>query len=751
MIKEIELSNFKSHKKTQLKFTERNNIFVGISGSGKSTILDAICFAFFGTTPKIHKRKIRVSDLIMNKPIREELAKIKINFEVDKKNYEIRREICLDRPPNAELRENEKLIAINQAQVTEAVEHILKIDYELFSRAIYAEQDHLDYFLTLPPGNRIEYIDQLLKLSKFELARIKTTSISNKFKSLKNAKEETLSGFDENELKNTKKEAEDYLGKLSDEISSSKDKIKKLDATLKESVEKLKNLEEKKTKIEERKNKLIELKTTISVFQNEIKETPKKRLGEVEKELKNKETVFNNLEKKELEREKEESTLLSKINESEKRVREKKEAELFLQTFDEEKFSLLEKEIEELKETLINNKLKKQGLDNAIKNLKESKERCPTCDRELKREKREELINKKEGESFLLNKKDSELENKLLSKKQEFEFESKNREKANFFKKRAEQLKRAEQDLSNFKKRLEVIKHEKIDLSDIGKEVRDLKTLLEKLKLVETKKQEVRNLKQEQEKIENEIKKISFDELEFDRLKKEVEEAKRSLSTTKLDLKYKEEMKTEKEKSLGQIKKDLEFLQKNKKEVRFLDYAKSTSVKFADSLIEIQEVLREEFVKTLNEVMNELWGYIYPYEDYTGIRFKIENRDYLLQLCDLKNRWVNVEGFSSGGERVIASLVMRIALSVVLAPNLKLLVLDEPTPNLDSNTIENLTEVLRTKITELFEQVFIVTHDERMTQAGTDYIYEFKRELSKKEPTKIKERSIYENESFNLK
>ena len=739
MIREIELINFKSHKKTKLKFTEGNNIFVGISGSGKSTILDAICFGFFGTTPKIQKKRIKISDLIMDKPFKEESANVKIIFESDKKNYEINRSIYLNKSSYAELRENGKLIAINQAQVTEAIEKILKVDYELFSKVIYAEQNKLDYFLTLPPGNRMSDIDNLLKLSKFELARAKTTSLLNKFKNQKNMREETLSNFDERDLKEKRREIEEYLEKLNKDLSSLEENTRKLNNQLEEKEKILEDLKEQKNKMENKKNMLIELNATISVFQNELKKLPEKDLGEIEKKLKHEETLYNNLEKEKIKREKEMSFLISKINELEKALAEKKEGELFLQTFDEERIRILKKEAEDLKNTLVTCELKKQNLDEAIKNLKTSKERCPTCDRELPEEKRKELIKKKEEKLFLLNKKIIDLKNKYSSKKREFELENKNIEKANFFKKRIEQLGNVEGELSLYQKKLEEIKCKEIDLSDIKKEVMNLKTLFEELKSAEIKKQRLKDLKREKENIERELREISFDESVYENLKKEVEEIKKNLLTFRLDLKYKEEIKTEKQNNLKQIKRDLEFLQINKKEILYLDYAISVLSDFSSILIEVQEILREEFVKTLNEVMNELWNYIYPYEDYIGIRFKIENRDYLLQLCDLKNRWINVEGFSSGGERSIASLVMRIALSIVLAPNLKLLALDEPTHNLDSNTIKNLTEILRTKIAELLDQIFIVTHDERLIQAGTAYIYKFRRESSKKEPTKVRE------------
>ncbi|RLG15846.1 hypothetical protein DRN69_02360, partial [Candidatus Pacearchaeota archaeon] len=454
-------------------------------------------------------------------------------------------------------------------------------------------------------------------------------------------------------------------------------------------------------------------------------------------ELKDKKLKLENLEKEKLEREKEISSLNSKIDELEKNLKEKKEAEKFLLSFNKERYNSLKEEIDELKEELFNKKLRKQQYEDAILSLKESKEKCPTCDRELTEEKRKELIDRKEKESYFLSKEISELDKKLSNKKEEIELENKKIEKANFLKKRLEQLKNVESDLDNLKKELEKLKQKEIDLSGLKEEVQKLKTHYEKLKLIEIKKQKLEEYKQEQTKIETEIRTISFDESEFEKLKKEVEELKKNLLTFELNLKHIREIKNEKEKSLEQIEKELEFLERNKKEILFLDYANTTLTNFANTLIEVQEILRQEFVKTLNEVMNEIWSYIYPYEDYIGIRFKIENRDYLLQLCDLKNKWINVEGFSSGGERAIASLVMRIALSVVLAPNLRLLVLDEPTHNLDANTIRNLTEILRTKITDLLEQTFIVTHDERLIQAGTGCVYEFKREFGKKEPTKV--------------
>ena len=53
MIKKLVLNNFLSHKNTSLEFNPGITVFVGHNGSGKSSIIDSITFAFFNE----HTRK----------------------------------------------------------------------------------------------------------------------------------------------------------------------------------------------------------------------------------------------------------------------------------------------------------------------------------------------------------------------------------------------------------------------------------------------------------------------------------------------------------------------------------------------------------------------------------------------------------------------------------------------------------------------------------------------------------------------
>ncbi|MDY6773628.1 MAG: SbcC/MukB-like Walker B domain-containing protein, partial [Candidatus Nanohaloarchaea archaeon] len=130
---------------------------------------------------------------------------------------------------------------------------------------------------------------------------------------------------------------------------------------------------------------------------------------------------------------------------------------------------------------------------------------------------------------------------------------------------------------------------------------------------------------------------------------------------------------------------------------------------------------------SVNEVMEEVWDRVYPYSDYRRIRLNAQE-DYSLELLDEDGNWISVEGQVSGGERHTSALTLRIALSMVLSPGWQVLMLDEPTHNLDGAAIEDLAETLRTRVSEIVDQLFLITHEKRLESAATGDLYE----LSKK-------------------
>ena len=94
---------------------------------------------------------------------------------------------------------------------------------------------------------------------------------------------------------------------------------------------------------------------------------------------------------------------------------------------------------------------------------------------------------------------------------------------------------------------------------------------------------------------------------------------------------------------------------------------------------------------------------------------------------------------ASGGERSIGSLAMRIALAMVIVPNLKWLILDEPTHNIDSTGISRLIEVLGEALPSVVEQIFIITHDDNLKQISSAKVYQLERDKATAAPTSISE------------
>ena len=49
MITSLELTNWRTHSNTTLDFEKGTNVIIGVMGSGKSSIVNAITYALFGT------------------------------------------------------------------------------------------------------------------------------------------------------------------------------------------------------------------------------------------------------------------------------------------------------------------------------------------------------------------------------------------------------------------------------------------------------------------------------------------------------------------------------------------------------------------------------------------------------------------------------------------------------------------------------------------------------------------------------
>ena len=81
---------------------------------------------------------------------------------------------------------------------------------------------------------------------------------------------------------------------------------------------------------------------------------------------------------------------------------------------------------------------------------------------------------------------------------------------------------------------------------------------------------------------------------------------------------------------------------------------------------------------------------------------------------------LDMRGRCSAGQKVLASLVIRLALAETFCINCGILALDEPTTNLDRANIESLAqainEIIKNRRQQSNFQLLVITHDEEFVQ-----------------------------------
>ena len=178
MITALTLTDWKSHSSSAFSFGKGTNVLLGRMGAGKSSVLDALCFALYGTFPKMSRRD-QSTESVVNIASGAEAAGVALSFERQGRKYEIMRRVG-KKASEAEIRVDGKLVQKGPKPVTDYVTDALGVDYELFTRAIYSEQNRMDHLLSLTPRARKTEIDWLLGLGDFDTAREAAQAASGK-------------------------------------------------------------------------------------------------------------------------------------------------------------------------------------------------------------------------------------------------------------------------------------------------------------------------------------------------------------------------------------------------------------------------------------------------------------------------------------------------------------------------------------------------------------------------------------------
>lgn len=296
IIKRLVLYNFGSYfKRTEVLFPNSGFFLIsGPTGSGKTTILEAISYAVFGRIPRYEDNdkilKFIVSKNEHNKHKKTNYVEVELDFSIANQDYAIVRKVEFSIEDGEEKTKRSEVIlkkisssnvSTVSAKTKEYEQEICKIlgmedikkAYEAFTKSIFLPQNAFDRFLYLKPKDRKNLIFELFNLTIYEKIKQKIFEEYNSLKAF---------------IQNLNREKESKI----EQINHYKQNIQALD------IEKLKN---DQTKYKELLQKMLILKgmlrNDLFLKINQMIEEFKEKLHFLSylQDLENKENFVNQL------------------------------------------------------------------------------------------------------------------------------------------------------------------------------------------------------------------------------------------------------------------------------------------------------------------------------------------------------------------------------------------------------------------------------------------------------------------------
>ena len=234
----LELQGFTSFREsTEIDFSDCELFaLVGPTGSGKSTVIDAICFVLYGSVPR-YDHKGLVAPVISHGKLE---AKVRLDFALGERQYSAVRVVRQLSKGNATTKEavlecGGNVLARGAVELTAAITELLGLSFDHFTRCVVLPQGEFSRFLHDGPKDRQGMIVKLLNLGIYERMSRRAQTLANEARMDCEVNERRLE--------------EDFAGATPEALQRARSRLQRLQAlerTVREATPLLAELAEKK-------------------------------------------------------------------------------------------------------------------------------------------------------------------------------------------------------------------------------------------------------------------------------------------------------------------------------------------------------------------------------------------------------------------------------------------------------------------------------------------------------------------------
>jgi len=272
-VTKLSLTNFKPYATAEIDLRDGVTVIHGVNGSGKSSLLEAVFFALYGSKAL----EGTLDDVVTNGT---ETCEIDLIFTHQGETYELIRELkrsgervstrkCVLTGPD---------VTIEGARdVRTFVTELLRMDAEAFINCAYVQQGDVNKLINATPKQRQDMIDDLLQLGVLEEYRTRAGQARLGVEDVLGNTEGALQNI-RNQIK-TKEDTEPYarLNNVENELSDVTTRIENYEGE-KQKAEKARDAAESTlSEYEEKQQRVASLTESIDSIQNQIESTAAER------------------------------------------------------------------------------------------------------------------------------------------------------------------------------------------------------------------------------------------------------------------------------------------------------------------------------------------------------------------------------------------------------------------------------------------------------------------------------------------